>query len=161
LTFFLSDICGAVPCFALLDLFLSEMSNVRKVPIVVGVGDIKNKSLIIKDAVEPMQLMLKATQLAIADTNLSPSASKQLQSNIDSISIVATWTWNYHDLPGLIGDKLGVKPKYKILSEHGGNSPAKLFDEAARQISFGQAKVALVTGGEALASCEYALMWWK
>lgn len=46
-----------------------------------------------------------------------------------------------------------MRPTYKYLSEHGGNSPAKLFDEAARRISFGEAKVAVVTGGEALASC--------
>lgn len=129
------------------------MAN-RKTPIVVGVGDIKNKSLALSDALEPMQLMLKATEFAIKDSSLSSSASKQLQSDIDSISVVATWTWNYHDLPGLVGEKLGVVPKYKHLSEHGGNSPAKLFDEAARRISFGEAKVAVVTGGEALASCE-------
>ena len=130
------------------------MGSSRKTPIVIGVGDIKNKSLSVSDAIEPMQLMLQATQAAIADTFLSAPAQKTLQSNIDSISVVATWTWNYHDLPGLIGEKLGVEPKYKLLSEHGGNSPAKLFDEAARRISFGEAKVAVVTGGEALASCE-------
>ena len=130
------------------------MGSRRNIPIVIGVGDIKNKSLKVEDALEPMQLMLEATQAAIKDTQLSPSASKQLQSNIDSISVVATWTWNYHDLPGLIGQKLGVEPSYKVLSEHGGNFPAKLFDEAARRISFGGTKVAVVTGGEALASCE-------
>lgn len=130
----------------------------RKTPVVVGVGDIKNKSLKVEDALEPMQLMLRATSLAIADTSLSPSAAKTLQSEIDSISVVATWTWNYHDLPGLIGERLGVVPKYKHLSEHGGYSPAKLFDEAARRISFGETKVAVVTGGEALASCECVLV---
>lgn len=131
------------------------MSNSRKIPVVIGVGDIKNKSLKVEDALEPMQLMLKATELAIADANLSPAASKKLQANIDSISVVATWTWSYHDLPGLIGKKLGVEPKYKLLSDHGGNSPAKVFDEAARRISFGETKVAVVTGGEASASCEF------
>lgn len=112
----------------------------------------KNKSLKVEDALEPMQLMLNATQAAIKDTSTSPFAQSELQANIDSISVVATWTWNYHDLPGLIGEKLGVKPSYKVLSNHGGNSPAKLFDEAARRISFGETKVAVVTGGEAMAS---------
>ena len=132
-----------------------ENTHTRKIPIVIGVGDIKNKSLKVEDAIEPIQLMLKATRAAINDTSLSPSAQKVLQANIDSISVVATWTWNYHDLPALIGENLGVQPKYKVLSEHGGNSPAKLFDEAARRISFGETKVAVVTGGEALASCEF------
>jgi hypothetical protein len=124
----------------------------RLTPVVVGVGDIKNQSTKVEDAVEPMRLMLQATSLAIKDTSLSPSAAKELQSNIDSVSVVNTWSWNYPDLPGLIGEELGVTPKHKILIRHGGDTPAKLFDEAARRVSFGEAKVALVTGGEALAS---------
>jgi len=45
-----------------------------------------------------------------------------------------------------------VKPKFKTLSPHGGNQPAKLFDDAARRVSKGECKVAVITGGEALAS---------
>jgi hypothetical protein len=122
------------------------------VPIVVGVGDIKNRSQKVEDAIEPVQLMLQATLKAIQDTSLSPSAAKEFQSKIDSVGVVNTWTWSYSDLPGLISEKLGVKPKYKVLSHHGGDSPTKLFDEAARRISFRESKVAIVTGGEALAS---------
>lgn len=127
----------------------------RMTPIVVGVGDIKNRSLKAEDAIEPMELMLQAIAKSICDTSLSLETAKELQSKIDSISVVNTWTWNYSDLPSLISEKLGVRPKYKVLSHHGGDSPAKLFDEAARRISFGESKVAIVTGGEALASCTF------
>ncbi|TVY83907.1 hypothetical protein LSUE1_G001727 [Lachnellula suecica] len=122
------------------------------VPIVVGVGDIKNRSQKIEDAVEPMKLMLQATLVAIKDTGLSEAKAKKLQSAIESVSVVANWTWNYPDLPGLISENLGVNPSYKAISDHGGNSPAKFFDEAARRISAGESRVAVVTGGEALAS---------
>lgn len=128
------------------------MEGKRFIPVVVGVGDIKNKSTKIEDALEPMQLMLQAIQLALQDTTLSSSVARKLQSKIDSVSVVATWTWNYPDLPGLLGEKLGITPQHKVLSHHGGDSPAKLFDEAARLISFGKSRVAVVTGGEALAS---------
>jgi hypothetical protein len=124
----------------------------RSIPVVVGVGDIKNRSQKVEDAVEPMQLMLQAIAKSINDTGLSTSSAKVLQSKIDHVGVVNTWTWNYSDLPSLISEKLGVKPKYKVLSHHGGDSPAKLFDEAARRISFRESKVAIVTGGEALAS---------
>lgn len=127
----------------------------RLTPVVVGVGDIKNKSTKVEDAIEPLELMLQATLLALKDTDLSPSAAKTLQSRIDSVSVVNTWTWLYPDLPDLVAEKLSVKPSYKILSHHGGDSPAKLFDQAARRISFGESKVAIVTGGEALASRAY------
>jgi acetyl-CoA acetyltransferase len=129
------------------------MAPRRWTPIVVGVGDIKNRSQKVEDAIEPMQLMLQAISKSISDTSLSPEATKELQSKIDSVSVVNTWTWNYSDLPSLISEKLGVKPKHTTLSHHGGDSPAKLFDEAARRISFGESQVAVVTGGEALASC--------
>lgn len=126
----------------------------RFTPVVIGVGDVKNQSNKVEDAIEPMQLMLEATRLALKDTYLSKLAVKTLQSKIDSVSVVNTWTWNYPDLPSLIAEKLDVSPTHKVLSHHGGDSPAKLFDEAARKISFGETKVALVTGGEALASRE-------
>jgi hypothetical protein len=129
----------------------------RTTPIVVGVADIKNRSQKIGDAIEPLELMVQAILEAIEDTQLSDAQAKKLLSDIDSISVVATWTWKYPDLPSLISKKLGVKDGYKTLSHHGGDAPVRLFDEAARRISFGEIKVAVVTGGEALASCEYNL----
>ncbi|KAG4433732.1 hypothetical protein IFR05_010784 [Cadophora sp. M221] len=128
------------------------MTSGRAVPIVVGVGDVKNRSQKVEDAIEPMKLMLQAIQYAIKDTGLSSSAAKDFQASIDSVGVVNTWSWNYSDLPGLISENLGVKPKYKGLSHHGGDAPAKFFDEAARRISFRESKVAIITGGEALAS---------
>jgi len=67
------------------------MADKRFTPIVIGVGDIKNKPTKLEDAIEPMELMLQATRLAIQDTNLSPAQAKVLQSDIDSVSVVATW----------------------------------------------------------------------
>ncbi|CZT11141.1 uncharacterized protein RCO7_05574 [Rhynchosporium graminicola] len=128
------------------------MPSFKATPIVIGVGDIINRSLALSDALSPDQLMLQSIQLAIKDTGLPQSSCETLQANIDSIGVVNTWSWNYTDLPSLISENLGVKPKYKGLSHHGGDSPAKFFDEAARRIARGESKVAVITGGEALAS---------
>ena len=68
------------------------MTSGRATPIIVGVGDVVNRSQKLEDAIEPMQLMPQATLLAIKDTNLSTSAAKELQSKIDSVDIIATWT---------------------------------------------------------------------
>ena len=129
-----------------------EMVPDAHTPIIIGVGDVKNRSPKVDDAIEPMQLMLQATTRALEDSTTSRSHAEELKSSIDSISIVASWTWPYVDLQGLVAEKLGVRPRYKIYSEHGGNQPIKLVDEAARRISRGECKVALLTGGEALAS---------
>ncbi|KAK6345700.1 hypothetical protein TWF718_007609 [Orbilia javanica] len=120
------------------------------IPIIIGVADVINRSPRIEDAKEPADLMHQAILDAIKDTG-SPK-SELLRSEIDSIDAVNTWTWPYPDLPGLLAEKLGVNPTHKHISAHGGNQPGLLFDEAARRISKGQTKVAVLTGGEALAS---------
>ena len=125
------------------------------IPVVIGVGDIKNNSKRLEDAIEPADLMFKAIEEAIQDSGLSDDATNKLRSKIDSIDVVATWTWPYTDLPGLLSEKLKVKPRHKHYSSHGGNFPGKLFDDAARRISQGKSRVAVITGGEALASCIY------
>lgn len=119
--------------------------------MIIGVGDVKNHN--INNAKEPASLMLEAIEIALKDAS-SSSASK-LKSAIDSIDIVKTWTWPYPDLPGLLSEKLGVQDtvKWKRYSDHGGNQPGKLFDEAAKRIAKGESKVAVIAGGEALASC--------
>ena len=134
------------------------MNNNRIVPVIIGVGDVTNRSRKIEDAVEPMQLMLQAISGALQDTVLTPSGIAALRSSIDSLDVVATWTWPYHDLPGLLSQKLEIRPRYRNYSKHGGNQPLKLVDEAARRISQGESSVAIVTGGEALASCEYLMV---
>ncbi|EMD63029.1 hypothetical protein GGP41_005055 [Bipolaris sorokiniana] len=121
-------------------------------PVIIGVGDIKNRSTAVSDAKEPAILMLEAIQAAISDA--SPNSVSDLQAAIDSIDVVKTWTWPYPDLPGLLAAKLGVQAdlKWKQYSEHGGDKPGKVLDEAARRIAKGECEVAVVTGGEALAS---------
>ncbi|CAA9957449.1 hypothetical protein PTMSG1_01057 [Pyrenophora teres f. maculata] len=122
------------------------------IPIIIGIGDIKNRSTTVADAKEPAALMLEAVQAAINDA--SSSSSVDLQAAIDSIDVVRTWTWPYHDLLGLLAEKLGVQNnlKWKRYSDHGGDKPGKLFDEAAKRIAKGECNVAVITGGEALAS---------
>ncbi|KAF2096988.1 acetyl-CoA acetyltransferase [Rhizodiscina lignyota] len=130
------------------------MSGKRATPIVVGVGDFKNRSTKVEDAIEPLTLMLRAINLAIRDTGLKVSEQKRLRAAIDSIDVVRSWTWPYPDLPGLLAEKLLVDStiKHKSLSAHAGSQPGKLFDEAARRVAQGECKVALLIGGEALAS---------
>lgn len=124
----------------------------RTTPVIIGVGDVKNRSQRVEDAIEPMQLMLQATNHALEDATSERSIAEEIKSSIDSVSVVATWTWPYADLPSLLSEKLGIQPWCKIYSEHGGNQPMKLVDEAARRIATGKSQVAVVTGGEALAS---------
>ena len=130
---------------------LNMSRSQRKTPVIIGVGDVVNRSKKVEDAIEPLQLMIQAIEKAIQDTGLAAAAIADLQHSIDSVSVVKTWTWPA-DYPSLISKKLAFKPLHAEYSDHGGNQPAKLVDEAARRISLGENKVAIVTGAEALAS---------
>lgn len=127
------------------------------IPVIVGVADVKNRSTAVDEAKEPATLMLEAVASAVHDASGSAEFAQKLRSSIDSIDVVRTWTWPYADLPALLADKLGIQTKHRSYTEHGGNQPAKLLDEAARRIAIGENKVAVVTGAEALASCENLL----
>lgn len=122
-------------------------------PVLIGVGDFVNRSKKPEDAKEPLKLILSAFDIAINDTGLQGAAVKRLTSEIDSVLAVRTWTWPYPDLSTLIAEHLSIKPKYTKYSDHGGNSPVQLLDEAAKRISKGESRIALIAGAEALASC--------
>jgi len=124
----------------------------RAIPVIVGVADVVNRSRDIKDGIEPMQLMLQAIRLAAEDTRLPAPELQKLLSSVDSIDIVRPWTWPYDDLPGLLAENLEARCSHSSITDHGGNQPAKILDDAARRISLRQSTVAVITGGEALAS---------
>jgi hypothetical protein len=130
------------------------MPHHASTPIVIGVGDFINRSKRVEDAVEPLQLILNAIEEAVKDTGLPEPSLHTLRAAVDSLDVVRTWTWPYPDLPGLIAERLRISPSRKHYTDHGGNQPGLLFDEAARRISKDETKVAILTGGEALASCE-------
>ena len=127
------------------------------VPVIIGVADIVNRSTKVEDAREPLALIVEAVQHSIKDSGVFPVQAGKLRSNIDSIDVVGSWTWPYPDLPGSIAKKLGIEVNHTHYTPHGGNQPGKIFDDAARRISQGKAKVAVCTGGEALASRESCL----
>ncbi|KAF2084822.1 hypothetical protein K490DRAFT_75612 [Saccharata proteae CBS 121410] len=127
------------------------MSSPKATPIIIGVGDIKNRSQKVEDAIEPLHLMLRAIEQALNDTDAS--SKHDLQSQIDSIDVVRTWTWPYPDIAASIAEHIGAEKVGRVFcSDHGGDKPAKLVDEAARRISKRECEIAVVTGGEALAS---------
>jgi hypothetical protein len=77
------------------------MAGQQKTPIIVGVREVKNPSRACQDPIEPMQLMLQAIREALNDTGLSASTTKKLYGDIDSVSVIASSTWQYEDLPSL------------------------------------------------------------
>ncbi|KAJ5823879.1 hypothetical protein N7447_006219 [Penicillium robsamsonii] len=121
-----------------------------KVPIIIGVGEVKNPSRRKEDAVEPLHLMLKAVREAASDAYNSDAPA--IISSIDSVKVVASSTWPYKDLPGLVCEGLGIKRHHTAYSELAGSASVELIDDTARMIANEEIEVGVVVGGEAMAS---------
>ncbi|KAF4341928.1 hypothetical protein FBEOM_4094 [Fusarium beomiforme] len=115
-------------------------------PVIIGVGEIRQKNFTLENTLEPAELILSAIRDAAKDTTVD------VINHVDSISVVPPWSWTYDDLPKLLAQRLGVAPSHLELSGHGGHTPALLCNGAAARVAAGGAKMAVVTGGEALAS---------
>ena len=125
----------------------------QPIPIIVGVGEVRDPFIGVESAEEPLSLILQAIHAAARDTKLPPYDSEDLLSKVESIEVVRTWTWPYDDLAGDLAKEIRAKPNLRRTTpRHGGDQPAKMADEAARRIAVGESKIALVAGGEALAS---------
>ncbi|KAI7759141.1 hypothetical protein LZL87_013346 [Fusarium oxysporum] len=122
------------------------MSLPPHAPIIIGVGEIRQKNFSLENTLEPAELILSAIRDAAKDTTVD------VIDHVDSVSVVPPWSWTYDDLPKLLAQKLGVQPSHIELSSHGGHTPALLCDAAAARVAAGESKLAVVTGGEALAS---------
>lgn len=121
----------------------------RTTPIIVGVGEVKNKSLHLNDAIEPAELMASAIRKSFKDTGANEN---HVRAAIDGLLIVPPWTWPYVDLPGVISKKVGFLPSHSQMGVHGGHQPNEWCDEAARRVATEESKAVIITGGEALAS---------
>ena len=121
------------------------------VPVIIGVGEFKNASRRVEDALEPLDMMLRAIEAAAQDA--AGGEAGRILGHADAVSVVATLTWPYNDLPGLVADKLGIRPLHTAYSGLSGSSPVKLVDDTARLVAGGTIQLGVVVGGEAMASC--------
>ena len=124
-----------------------------KTPVIIGVGEIKNPSRRKEDAIEPLDLMLSAINASAHDA--AGSRMAELLACVDSVSVVASSTWSYTDLPKLLSAKLGIRPSHKAYSALAGSASIQLIDDTARLIAKGDSQVGVAVGGEAMASRMY------
>jgi len=78
----------------------------------------------------------------------SPDALKGVQ----SLQIVFSQSWEYDNPCARLADRLGADPAVSAYSGLGGSVPVRLASEAAAAMTRGQLDLALVVGGEALAT---------
>lgn len=119
-------------------------------PVIVGVGEIKDRPADRAAGQEPAALIEAALRGAEADSGAA------LLGRLDSLDLVNVISWPYDDLPALLADRVGAAPRWRRHGEIGGHTPVQFLHEAAARIARGEASVAAVCGGEASHTATWA-----
>jgi len=115
-----------------------------RTPCIIGVA---RRTWREEPAPEPLDLWESVARDAAADAGV-PAAVESL----DSIQVVFCQSWEYDDPCGRLATRLGSEPAHRAYSGLGGSVPVRLLSSAASAMAEGQLDLALVVGGEALAT---------
>ena len=123
----------------------------RRIPVIVGVGQLNDRTDDDAAALDTLALMTAALHRADAD------AGGGWLRQVQSLGIVEQMSWPTAHWPGpnkitphLLA-ALGIAPAHvELTPEPSGDSPLRLLNDAANRIGAGELDVAAVVGGEAL-----------
>jgi len=116
---------------------------VDRTPVIVGVGEVTQRTRNLAEADEPLVLMERALRACAADAGGVPLGA------LDALDVVAEYSWPYVDAPGQLAQRLGMKPARQAYGVAGGESPVRFMHEAALRIRRGESEVAAIVGAEA------------
>lgn len=123
-------------------------SNPERIPVIVGVADIKQRSIEkLSDALEPLDLLVQVISEALIDAGGGLRGA-----DIDAFRVVRQLSWSYRDLAGNLSQRMGSPLARTFNGPVGGESPLRLLVDAASDIAAGRHRVSVVCGAEALRS---------
>src|SRR6202051_2496333 len=114
-----------------------------RIPVIVGVGEITDRTTDVAEGLEPLTLLEQALRRAEADSG------GKLLGEIGSLDVVNFLSWRYRDPEPQLAKRLGIAPKHLYSGTVGGGSPIRYLHEAAKRIARGECSVAAVCGAEA------------
>jgi acetyl-CoA C-acetyltransferase len=124
-----------------------------RAPVLVGAGQVLHHEVSEEEAGEPVALIAEALRRAGEDS----ATGTRLLLCADSVRCVPVIGWPYRDAAALLAEDLGARPRETVQSAPiGGDGPQVLLNDTARAIAAGEVDVALVGGGEAIASLRAA-----
>jgi acetyl-CoA C-acetyltransferase len=120
-----------------------------RTPVIVGAGQITHRPNDSGEYAEPAALIVAALRAAGEDSG----TGETLLRRAGSVRVVAVAGWRYKDAGALIAADLGISPRETVQTNaFGGDGPQRLINETAAQILAGELDVALIGGGESVAS---------
>ena len=122
-------------------------------PIIVGAGQLTNRSVDAQTAKEPLELMELASRRAEAD-----AGGGALLAKVDSVQVVNVLAWPSADPPADLAARLNARPSETFYTTIGGNTPQSLVNDTAERIARGQVRLALPVGAIVL-GVWYGIRW--
>lgn len=121
-------------------------------PVLVGVGQVVNRTPEADNLREPAILAAEALRHAAADCGV-PAVLEIA----DSVRCVLSFGWAYQDEAAVIADAVGARPRETVqTAKLGGDGAQRLVNTTAQDIADGLVDIALLGGGEAAASSALA-----
>src|SRR6202049_1264829 len=121
-----------------------------RIPVIVGVGEITDRTTDVAEGLEPLTLLEQALKRAETDSG------GKLLGEIASLDIVNFLSWRYRDPEKQLAMRLGIQPNHAYYGPVGGESPIRYLHEAAKRIARGECSIAAVCGAEAQSSATKA-----
>lgn len=99
------------------------------------------------DAPEPLEMWAEVAGAAVADAGHRCSLT-----DLDALHLVHCMSWAYDDAPARLAQRLGVADAHSEVSVLAGTASQRLVNSVAERMLAGTSELALIVGGEALAS---------
>lgn len=99
------------------------------------------------DAPEPLELWAE-----VADAAARDAGTRRALDGIDALHAVHCLSWDYDDPARRLAERLGVTPTHTEVSMLAGTASQRMVNAAAERMLRGESDLALVAGGEALAT---------
>ena len=125
----------------------------ERTPVIVGAGQVLRRDVPGGASCEPAAMIVEALRRAGEDS----ATADRLLRRADSVRCVPVIAWPYADVAALVAEDLGARPAETVQSSAiGGDGPQRLLNDTCAAIAAGQLDVALLGGGEAVASVRAA-----
>lgn len=98
-------------------------------------------------APEPLAMWEEVARLAASD-----AGEPGILHAVESVQVPYCHSWQYDDPPGRLAERLGAKPAHTHYSGMAGSTVQVLVDQTASRMSRGELDLAIIAGGEALAT---------
>ena len=135
-------------------------------PVIIGAGEYAERDIPLSRALPPMGIAARAAEAALRDAGGGVS---RLAGLIDTLAVVRIFQDSRNrprqdhgfgraeNPPAAVARRIGANPAHAIYGNVGGDTPQTLVNEIAGAIADGEIGLALLAGGEALATVRTAL----